>query len=172
MRVANRRKHRAQAIAEFALVLPIFVLILMALFDLGRAVFMANGLTNAAREAVRLAIVNQDKDLVAERAQAMAFGITITTDPSDLVTYFRADPDIDDVASNEPCDDSDVEHMIAVGCVAVVNIEASWQPITPLVGNIVGPLPLSARSELPIEFVCPNLSIPEFDDSSECKKQP
>jgi TadE-like protein len=168
----RKRGHSGQTLAEFAIVIPIFLLLVMALLDLGRAVFVTNGLTNAAREAARLAIVNQDADLVAQRAQAMAFGVDITTAPADLVKYYRSGPDLDDVESNEQCDDSDVDHEIAVGCVAVVVTEASWQPITPLIGNIVGELSLSARSELPIEFVCPNNSIVEFLTSDLCPKQP
>ena len=47
---ALRRDERGQALVEFALVLPIFILLLVAIFDLGRAVFAYNTLTNAARE--------------------------------------------------------------------------------------------------------------------------
>ena len=167
-----RSAGRGQSLAEFALIIPVFLLLLMALIDLGRAVFVTNGLTNAAREGARLAIVNQDPDLVAIRAQDMAFGVEITTAPADLVRYYRSGPDLDDVANNEPCDDSDVDHEIAVGCVAVVVTEASWQPITPLLGSVVGQLSLSSRSELPIEFVCPNDNIIEFVSSDLCPKQP
>ena len=66
------RRSRGQSLAEFALVLPIFLLIVMALFDIGRGVFIYNGLTNAAREAARLAIVNQDKAMVAQLPRAAA----------------------------------------------------------------------------------------------------
>ena len=45
----RRRLERGQALVEFALVIPIFLLMLVALFDLGRAVFAYNTLTNAAR---------------------------------------------------------------------------------------------------------------------------
>ena len=48
-----------QALAEFALVFPIAILILLAVFDVGRAVFAYNGLTNAAREGARLAAVTR-----------------------------------------------------------------------------------------------------------------
>ena len=58
-RMAGRRGH-GQSLVEFALVLPVFILVLVSLFDLGRAVFVYNTLTNAAREGARLAIVNQD----------------------------------------------------------------------------------------------------------------
>ena len=40
---------RGQSLVEFALVLPVFVLVLVSLFDLGRGVFAYNTLTNAAR---------------------------------------------------------------------------------------------------------------------------
>ena len=44
---------------EFALVLPIFLLIVFGVFDLGRGVFAYNTVANAAREGARVAAVNQ-----------------------------------------------------------------------------------------------------------------
>ena len=154
-----RRRSRGQAIAEFALVIPVFLLILMGIFDAVRAIFVYNGLTNAAREAARLAIVNQDGGKIVERAQAMAFGVTLSTTSGD-------------VDNNEPCDNSDDEHAIAVGCIAVVETDAEWEAITPIIGNIIGPITLTARSELPIEFVCPNPGIAGYATSDLCPKQP
>jgi Flp pilus assembly protein TadG len=46
-----------QSLAEFALVLPIFLLMLFGLIDVGRFVFTANALGNGAREAARFASV-------------------------------------------------------------------------------------------------------------------
>ena len=166
--------HRAsgQSLAEFALVIPIFLLIVMALFDIGRGVFIYNGLTNATREAARLAIVNQDKDLVAQRAQAMAFGTEITTTPAALVNFYRAGPNTDNVEMNPPCDNSDATHQIAVGCIAVVDAQATWQAVTPIVGNLIGPINLEARSELSIELVCPNAVYPAYATADLCPRQP
>ena len=161
-----------QSLAEFALVLPIFVLIVMALFDLGRGVFIYNGLTNAAREAVRLAIVNQDKTLVAKRAQDMAFGTQITNSPAALVNFYRDEPNTDNVEANPRCDNSDASHAIAVGCIAVVKAQANWQAITPIIGDLVGPINLEARSELAIELVCPNPEFAAYATSNLCPKQP
>lgn len=168
----NRSRSRGQTLAEFALVIPVFLLVLMGLFDLGRAVFIYNGLTNAAREAARLAIVNQEGTLIVQRAQAMAFGVTITTAPSDIAAFYRQNPNPDDVESNEPCDNSDDQHRIAVGCIAVVTTDATWQAITPIIGNFIGPISLSARSELAIEFVCPNPAFPAYATAASCPKQP
>ena len=49
----RRERSRGQALVEFALVLPIFILILVGIFDLGRAVYVYSTVNNAAREAVR-----------------------------------------------------------------------------------------------------------------------
>ena len=144
----------------------------MGLFDVGRAVFVYNGLTNAAREAARLAIVNQDKAMVLQRAQDMAFGSAITNTSSDLVNFYQAGPNSDNVEANAPCDNSDSTHALAVGCIAVVTVDTSWQAITPIIGNLVGSLNLSARSELAVELVCPNPAYLAYATSDLCPKQP
>lgn len=46
---------------EFALVFPIFILLLVGIFDLGRVVWVNNTLATAAREAARYAIVHGAK---------------------------------------------------------------------------------------------------------------
>lgn len=53
-----RDDDRAQALIEFALVLPIFLLIALGLIDLSRAVWQENTLAYAAREGTRYAIVH------------------------------------------------------------------------------------------------------------------
>lgn len=166
---SRSRRSSGQSLVEFALIFPIFMLLLLAVFDLGRAVFVYNGLTNAAREGVRLAVVNQNEDLVSQRATAAAFGngLSNSGDPG-LVDYYKQLPDQADPTNNDVCT------TISVGCMAVVRAQSEWSPITPLIGNIIGPITFEGRSELPIEFVCPNPNIPEFDllNGSECPRQP
>src|SRR5205085_7233039 len=48
---------RGQGLVEFALVLPIFVLLLFAVVDAGRYVFASSAVSNAAREGARLGSV-------------------------------------------------------------------------------------------------------------------
>jgi TadE-like protein len=49
---------RGQALVEFAMVIPIFVLLLVGTFDLGHVVWANDALSNASREAARFAIVH------------------------------------------------------------------------------------------------------------------
>jgi TadE-like protein len=57
----TRSKHarsRGQGLVEFALVLPVFMVILIGMVDLGRAIWANNSVANAAREAARFASVH------------------------------------------------------------------------------------------------------------------
>jgi Flp pilus assembly protein TadG len=56
-RIASGQR-RGQALVEFALVFPIFAIMLFGIVDLGRYVFTANSLDNGAREAARSASVS------------------------------------------------------------------------------------------------------------------
>src|SRR5438105_14964228 len=49
---------RAQSLVEFSLLLPLMLLIITGLFDVGRAVWQENTLAYAAREGTRYAIVH------------------------------------------------------------------------------------------------------------------
>ncbi|MEX1171410.1 MAG: TadE/TadG family type IV pilus assembly protein [Chloroflexota bacterium] len=150
---------RGQALVEFALVLPIALILMLGVFDIGRAIFLYNGLTNAAREGARMAIVNQDKGAVALRVQATTFAgpVSNLADLDDLVDYRRSNADGTLGAACAP---------LAVGCIAVVTPTSEWAAITPIIGNLMGPITFQARSELPIELVCPSAVFPT------CPKQP
>jgi Flp pilus assembly protein TadG len=54
---SRRARPRGQALAEFALALPVFALILVGVFDLGRGIYTYNGLSEAAREISRVTAV-------------------------------------------------------------------------------------------------------------------
>ncbi len=161
----RNRRGRGQALAEFALIIPIFLLLLLAIFDMGRAVFIYNGLTNAAREGARLAIVNQDKALVLQRVQAMTFAGPVSNagDLDDLVEYYQQESNGELGAECA---------TITVGCIAVVKPTSDWTLITPILSSIIGPITLEARSELPIELVCPDPGVVAYTSSSGCPRQP
>jgi len=77
--VGRRRRGRAQAMVEFALVAPIFFLILFGIIDFGRYVYYVQILNNAAREGTRYAIVHGSNSLAPSGPAAPG---TVTTDPA------------------------------------------------------------------------------------------
>ena len=56
--LARFRDEQAQALVEFALTLPLFLLLVTGIFDVARAVWQENTLAYAAREGTRYAIVH------------------------------------------------------------------------------------------------------------------
>jgi hypothetical protein len=54
----NARSARGQSLVEFGLVLPVLLMLLMGVFELGRVVLANDMVSNAAREAARYAIVH------------------------------------------------------------------------------------------------------------------
>ena len=162
-RGASRRRSRGQSMTEVAFVLPVFILVMVGLFDLGRAVFAFNTITNAAREGARLAIVNQHVPSIVERAKDQT-AIVELNDPSVDVDFYQLNEDGTPNLDNE-CD------LVAVGCVAVVEFEATYQPITPILASFLfsDGVTFSARSVLSVEYRCPNA---DFLTAAACPKQP
>lgn len=167
------KRSRGQGLVEFALALPIFLLVLFGLIDVGRGVFAANSLNNAAREAGRMAAVNQDKPTVWARGINQAQIIS----PNITVAYFLP-PATPLQIPSIPCGTFDgAGHVLAaptVGCVAVVTVTAPFKAITPIIGDIIGTLNLAAKNVVSIEFPCPDPSRPTypFQTAASCPRQP
>ena len=161
----SKRVNRGQALVEFALVVPLFLLMLVGIFDLGRAVFTYNTLTNAAREGARMAIVNQYKPSIVQRAKDQT-AIAELNAPNVDVNFYQVKTDgTPDTA--KPC------ALVAVNCLAVVTFEATYQPITPIISNILfkNGVTFTARSVLSVEFSCP-LDPTDSVAAAACPKQP
>jgi hypothetical protein len=58
VRALDRRRARGQALPEFALVAPLFFLLLFGIIEAGRFIYYYEVLSNATREGARYAIVN------------------------------------------------------------------------------------------------------------------
>jgi Flp pilus assembly protein TadG len=156
MRSRHTFHPRGQALVEFALVFPLLVLMFLGVFDLGRYIFASNEITNAAREGVRTAIVNQNPPDIRARAAAQAIALGVPTgaptacdtnnvpaDPAGVCVEFVDQGDL-----TTACD------PITVGCVAIVTVKYTIQPITPVIGNLIGPRALMSVSKQVIESVC------------------
>ena len=150
---------------EFALVIPIFLLLLVALFDLGRAVFAYNTLTNAAREGARMAIVNQYEPSIVQRAKNASAIVELNV-PNVEVHFYHTNVD-GTPDTSKPC------ALVANTCLAVVTFEATYYPITPIVSNILfkNGVTFTATSVLTVEFNCPR-DPTDGVAAASCPKQP
>ncbi len=119
-----------------ALVPPILLLILMGIFDFGRAIFAYNTVSNSAREALRVAIVDQNPATVVTEGKSAALGL---------------DPNAVTVTPTWTC--TPARTPVVIGCQAKVVVRHQWQPLTPIIGSIVGPIQLESKTEMPIERI-------------------
>lgn len=133
---------RGQALVEFALILPILLILLLGILDFGRAIAAYNSVSNAARSGARVAIVNQD--LTAIEAAVESEGISL----GDIEVDF--DPDVNDKPAC-PADDCCPQ----IGCIVEVRVTSSYVPATPIFSNIVGTIEVSSATRMPIESVSP-----------------
>jgi Flp pilus assembly protein TadG len=76
---AGRRRSRGQSLVEFALVFPVFILLLAGMIDFGMGLYSYMTIINAAREGARLGVTNcvatNCGSAVAARATANASGL-------------------------------------------------------------------------------------------------
>ena len=72
---SRRRPGRGQSLVEFALVLPVFLLILAAIVDFGMGLYTSITVTNAAREGARLGVVDSDTADIEARVRQVATGL-------------------------------------------------------------------------------------------------
>lgn len=141
MRVSLRRQDRAgQTLVEFALIIPIFILIVMGIFDVGRAIYAYTTINNAAHEAARLAIVDQNTADVRDTAVGQAVGVRIA--PGD-VTVRWLDASYADAA---PCNTTP-----RFGCAVEVSVAYEFIPATPIIGDLLGTIGLEGLARQSIE---------------------
>jgi Flp pilus assembly protein TadG len=160
---SHHQKGVGQSLVEFALVLPLILLVLMGVIDLGRGIFAYNEVSNAARQGGRTGIVNQTLTDIRSRAaaQAIALGVKTavptscpvnggpptnnTNDPSGIcVAILQPDGITVGACSVTP----------AIGCVVVVSVKSTFTALTPIIGNIVGAIALSSTTRQMIEATC------------------
>lgn len=133
-----RRRRSGQALVEFAVAVIPFLMLLMAVVDLGRGIYMMNGTSEAAREIARVTSVHQwdaSGDL-GSSPQAAAVIATqrrlipnLTINPSVDITCVDY---LDQVLPDADCNaggTSDGQNPTYIR----VHLTAPFSPVTPLV---------------------------------------
>jgi hypothetical protein len=125
----SRNRRRGQALVEFALVLVPFLIVMMGILDLARAIYMMNGTAEAARDIARVTAVHPyatccdlgsstDAQAVIEVQRKMIPGLEIA--PSTNIVCVAID---DTVIPDADCKPGDFIR---------VTVSATFSPVTPL----------------------------------------
>jgi Flp pilus assembly protein TadG len=158
----GRAGRRGQSLVEFALVLPIFLLLIMGVIDVGRYAYMSSTLSNAAREGARTGSVEASWKGQSGGACAGAAGQKCpATDPA-LLADIKGTADVMNspfgpvaaaymrctakgsvpaaVGTNITCSPNATSGQISV------RVTQSWSALTPIIGQILGTRTLEGSS--------------------------
>lgn len=169
---ANRRpgaqdRSAGQSLVEFALVLPVFLLLLFAVVDAAQYVYLNSALSNAAREGARLGSVEASWLGSTDPSCGTAGGPVCPTNAASLITHIT-------VAANRQMTPFGAVSNVYLSCVDAsgtppsgpwtssscgasgsggvlsVRVTYSWTGITPVIRNIMGTITASASASVTI----------------------
>lgn len=136
------RRLRGQGLVEFALTLPVLMLILLIAVDAGRLFYAYVGVHNAARIGANFAATHAD---------------AWPASSSDRADYAAQ---MDRETSGLNCDDSVIDPVFSPagapprsagdGHIATVTVQCLFHPLTPLIGAVLGDVQLTATDSFPI----------------------
>jgi len=136
----KKTKNTGQSLVEFAITFPLFLLLVMGIFDLGRGIYYYSVIHNAAREGARYGAVNQcDTVGIKNAAKFLAVGLGDALLVKEPTKYFNLDGRPDRI---------------------VVTVEYTFRTVTPLVGTFLGEggaikLESQARQLIEQNITCP-----------------
>ena len=122
--------NHGQALVEFSLAIVVFLMLMMGVFDFGRAIYQYNGVAQAAREIARVTAAHSGTDFTTAAGRSTETKAVIATQKGLIPNL--GDPDIRcvDIAGT----------VIATTCQPGdwirVQIAATYDPITPLLGLV------------------------------------
>lgn len=129
MRVRCHARRSGAALVEFALVLPLFLLFVLALVEIGRGMMVTSLLTNAARSGCRAGVLSSAKNADVESAVSGRIKNMGLASPTVTITVNGA---AKDVSAAQARDEIRVTVVVAYA-------DVTWLPFTKWVsGNLVG----------------------------------
>ena len=147
---SRRTDRRGQALVEFSLALVPFLLILMGIFDLGRGIYMSNGVSQAAREIARTTAVHPCNTGSCTLGNSAETAATIAVQknlipgfgaPSSTITYTCTSiSDVTVIPLSGACPSGDY---------VKVTITVAYQAITPLL-SMVAPSTLTSTAHIQV----------------------
>ena len=160
-----RESSHGQALVEFALVLPIFLLMFFGLIDIGRVVYLQNAFNEAAREGARYGSVEQwafNCPASVPLAQQDRYKCTqqVALDRiAGAPAFVDQSPNVHCSTNGDPGGSGDVA---ASACRAgyllrvVVKTPASpaaqqFRFFTPIIGNLIGPVTISGQAQVVVQ---------------------
>jgi Flp pilus assembly protein TadG len=143
---------RGQALTEFALIVPIFALLLFGIIDLGRFVYTQNALNQVAREAARVGAVNDRptctatgraacvQEIVTDRLEGVVGGVTYEPDHG----CYAVHPLTGAITKRGSVDACQVNDLLKV------ELSNQFTLVTPLIAQWVGGIDIRGEAQVKV----------------------
>lgn len=155
--LSNKRKRSfGQGMVELALVLPLFLLLLYGIFEVGRLIFMYSAVLNASRDAARYAAAAdavmandasyleyyKDCDGIRLRARNVSAFVDLSSSSAIVISY-DSGPDTTPIENS--CEAlASSGKTLTLGDRVNVTVTALFSPIVPMLN--IGELPISSTT--------------------------
>lgn len=138
----RRSNRRGAALVEMAMVLPIFFAVVLGIVEFGRAMMVSQMVTNAAREATRLAIIDGSTNTTVETWVEDFLSDSINVDASDVTVTITvvAAPGNDD--PNNQVGNAQARDLVTV------NVSVPFDKVSYVPGSYLNGKNLSAQSSM------------------------
>lgn len=124
-----KRDRRGAAVVEFAIVAPVFILLVFGMIEFGRAVMVQQVLVNASREAARQAVL--DGTTVGDIESRIGTYLSASDITSETVSYT-----VNGSVVSDPTQSAGFGDAIGVE-IAVPFDDVSWMPVPKYIGGTV-----------------------------------
>lgn len=141
MRILRTKKpelRRGAALVEMAIVLPIFLMVSFGIIEFGRAMMVANMVTNSAREGARMAVLDGSSNAQVTQAVHDFLQAALKVKPADVAVTITITPAAGNPDPANQCAAATARDLIAVD-VQVPFSKVSILPATYIkTGNLIG----------------------------------
>jgi Flp pilus assembly protein TadG len=152
--VIARRRSTGQALAEFALVLPIFAIVLFGIIDFGRYIYTSNALGNGTREGARAASVSIRPSPICDGLTRFACAEAVVESRSWGVPDGVIDPTVTCWRGNG-IDSTLVQVTVSGQCTTGdflrVYAETDFTLVTPLIAQFLGGQTITAETQVTVQ---------------------
>lgn len=135
------RRHGA-AVVEMAVVMPIFVMVVLGIVEFGRAMMVGQMLTNSAREATRLAIVDGSSNASVRQSIRSFLNKSIGVSENDLIVTIDIEPASGNEDPHDMIEDAHLRDLVTIV------VEVPFDKVSYIPGNYLNGKHLKARSSM------------------------
>lgn len=142
MKLTRRTERRGVAAVEMAMVLPIFVMVVLGIVEFGRAMMVGQMVTNAAREATRLSIVDGSSNTSVTTWVESFLNDSLGVSASDVTVTITVDPAPDNDDPLDKIEDAQTRDLVTI------KIEVPFDKVSYIPGDYLSGKKLKAQSAM------------------------